>query len=857
MQLILLFLFTLCASYSHGEESFDFEKPLFQAQIEAFQSLQDAHFLLRPIAPEWQTKCQKRWPNEAPQIIEFVDPLSKWPFKRIEYYQEGSLCIQRESDLFAPTVGQLSDQTLMGVMDGVDICYYADGAPSSITTYSRGKKHGIEKFFYQSGSLSLTRQYVDGAIIGDEISFWEKKRGLREIQQIRSFQNGKPNGLFTQFSESGEMIIEGFYRDGLLHGKMVYIIPEMNQEGTIFWFFGLVSDFSGKPAHSLFDTETKQPLLEAHYSMGVPHGNWKEWHRNGSVKKNLQYVKGEKEGELLEYDEEGNTIRSGVYLKGAPIGVHTLIQNRNYQIQDTYSSNGFSRHTITYNGKPIASYSKQGASLLCGEYITLYPESGQIHKRLHFDHGLLDGEQKEYFSSGGLASLSHFYQGKWQGVQREWDQNNDPLTISEWDSTGLHGVYKEYFRLNPSQIALSAIFSNGVLDGPYEKWYGNGQKAEESFWHKGEKEGSTQKWDEDGSLIYRAYYSQGVPDGTWTEWYSQGRLKREWQFMQGLLEGHAIEWHENGQKAGNELYKHGKLTGEKKRWSDDGTLCFQGSYSEGKAVGKHLSIYPLSNQIFIEEQFDMDGLYNGIQRSYYPNGGLQAVALYEHGVLDGIKEKYSESGEKILSLSYSKGLLHGPFMHTLPNGMVESRLYEEGLPSGEWTLMRSETGKAKIYSQATYERGLISGSYKEFYGDGELSLSIPFKDGLRDGKAIIYNNNGTPSVSTEYVRGMQEGEMLIYYPSGLLSKRSQFHHNHLDGEEVSYHENGREKSRSCYRAGFLDGAVSEHSEEGTLLYEGVYVKGKRDGIFRKYNSDGTLKIEFIYDSDRIVKKNRK
>ncbi len=865
---------TLAASSEHKETH-----PTFSIKMESWEALQDAGIMLREPSPDWKPECIATWDDGSPKTIEFIDPVSDWPLKRLEYY-EGLNQVFRETDLFAPSVGVSNDEAMKGVTDGVEIYYYTHGAPCSITTYSRGKKHGMEKRFYDTGSLELSRTYVDGVIVGDEFLFWPENKGRGGIKQHQRFENGVVQGVAITYSRSGEKECEATYKDGLLHGKMVSVFHSESHAFVeeSFWYLGLLTDTQGKPAISHMDMKTGKRILEAHYLMGSPHGVHTEWHHDGSIKRRCSFVRGAKEGEELIYDRSGNVIGSGTYIQGSPVGRHIRKSSIHGALvsEQIYSPDGTSIHIKYSEENPDAIVEKYTCKngIISGTYLAFYPapsssQSGaQEFRRFHFTDGKLDGFQEEYYPSGQKAFSFQFKKGKREGKQIEWDSAGNTLVSAEFFNGYRTGKYQDWFFHKPSQQHLECTFKDGCFDDHMIAWHENGSKDEESYWKNGSEDGLLCCWDDNGTLLLECLYREGQLEGSFKEWYQDGCSKKTAYYSKGNLEGKVTEWHPNGEKSLEAQYLNNLLTGVREEWYDDRSLAARGSYKNGKPIGKHIRMYPndgdivaahwgaIGKPVFIEEFFDNDGLYDGVQKAYYPNGKTKTIASYNHGTLHGPKERYDINGRKVFSVTYKKGVLDGAYMQIFSDGMREERMYEKGLPHGVWKTFypQKEGEDLCIAAQASYVNGRIQGEYREFYPHGEISLTIPFQDGLRHGRAVIYTSEGHVSVSTDYVQGNQEGEMLVYYPSGLLYKKSMFHHSHRHGPEITYHENGKEKIRSNYDQGILDGSINEWSENGTLLYEGVYDKGLRNGVFRKYSEDGVVKVEMVYRNDQLIAK---
>jgi hypothetical protein len=73
-------------------------------------------------------------------------------------------------------------------------------------------------------------------------------------------------------------------------------------------------------------------------------------------------------------------------------------------------------------------------------------------------------------------------------------------------------------------VALIAVgaslvdwFSEGPPDGPYERYYENGQLREKVTYAAGERDGPYERYGEDGQLYEKGIYDMGVKCGEWIE----------------------------------------------------------------------------------------------------------------------------------------------------------------------------------------------------------------------------------------------------------------------------------------------------------------------------------------------------
>jgi len=149
------------------------------------------------------------------------------------------------------------------IINGIKQSFYGNGVLSNLKTYKNGKLHGIVKTWYENGFLKYEVKYVEGKREGYQNSY--DKYG--SIESETSFKNGKLNGISKNWrftSEAEKNIIQ------------------------------------------LFIT----------YKENKRHGICMEWHANGILAEESNYLEGEKHGAYKYFDKEGNIIREELYLNG-------------------------------------------------------------------------------------------------------------------------------------------------------------------------------------------------------------------------------------------------------------------------------------------------------------------------------------------------------------------------------------------------------------------------------------------------------------------------------------------------------------------------------------------------------------
>ena len=101
---------------------------------------------------------------------------------------------------------------------------------------------------------------------------------------------------------------------------------------------------------------------------------------------------------------------------------------------------------------------------------------------------------------------------------------------------------------------------NGKRDGPWVRYYINGQ------------------------LWVKKTYKDGKLDGPWSMYWTTGRVMDKGTYKDGNKEGLWVGYHENGQLFMEGTYKNGKKEGPWVTYHEDGQLLSKGTYKNGQLV---------------------------------------------------------------------------------------------------------------------------------------------------------------------------------------------------------------------------------------------------------------------------------
>ena len=150
---------------------------------------------------------------------------------------------------------------------------------------------------------------------------------------------------------------------------------------------------------------------------------------------------------------------------------------------------------------------------------------------------------------------------------------------------------------------------------------------------------------------------------------------------------------------------------------------------------------------------------------------------------------------------------------------------------------------------ATYymdDSNRIQGIFSVTDMDGHLVLEKNYVDGLLNGSEKNYYTNGQLEGEYHLKDGLYEGAYKTYSEEGHVLSEGNYKENMIDGELRTYYDNEQLKEVVTMQHNMTNGPFKEFDEEGLLVAEGSYVyDGEKDGL-----EDGLL---LLYENNQLVK----
>lgn len=229
--------------------------------------------------------------------------------------------------------------------------YHPNAQVKSVGSYNKGVKEGVHREYSLEGKVTAAKIYSKGKVIGE---------GIVDDQ-------GRRQGPWKEFYESGELKSEGNYKNGLREGEWVFYYRDGKEE------------------------------QRGSYYKGEPDGEWKWTYNNGQTWREETFVEGFEDGLAIEYNDTGKVVAKGNFISGEREGNWIL------DLGDTREE-----------GNYVAGQ-KQGM------WKSYYP-SGKLRTEGKYEQGMESGKHSSYYESGQIQETGIFKFGSKEG---DWYTYNE------------------------------------------------------------------------------------------------------------------------------------------------------------------------------------------------------------------------------------------------------------------------------------------------------------------------------------------------------------------------------------------------------------------------------------------------
>lgn len=436
-----------------------------------------------------------------------------------------------------------------------------------------------------------------------------------------------------------------------------------------------------------------------------------------------------------------------------------------------------------------------------GPFVSLFPDT-TIETSGEYKDGVLEGAWVRRHPNGAVAEQGSYAAGHKDGV---WKQGNaSGVALGEYTMTAGTGTEKVWYEEGPlyseqsfragvphgahkiygpdGAVTMSAMYKQGVLDGPHSFGTRQSMRFEETF-ADGVRRGKRSIWQFGLLVAEEEYDRRGKLDGPYVLRRSTKVLRVKGEFAGGRRIGEWQWWDRDNNKEREGTYVAGKKDGQWLEWWEN-RLVWSGVYKMGKPHGDFVSFDRNGNEL---GRFSIvNG--TGTMLTFHANKKPSSKTRLYSGSLDGLYQELTPRGKLVVEGHYRSDQKHGVWK--------------------EWTL-----DGVTLLNEQSWKRGKLDGPVKK-YVDGKLAMEATYVDGKVEGPYTELRA-GKPAVTGQFVDDQKDGTWTIYAADGAVLRTA------------------------TYKAGLLDGPYRELAD-GEVV-EGTMVAGRRSGTWTRTNRAGTVR----------------
>lgn len=435
------------------------------------------------------------------------------------YYENGVL----------KSVGKLS----MGLTDSTWKFFNEAGLQSLIINYSKGKKEGERILFSAEGKKMVIEHYENDVKSGWSASYHEDGYLLKRVY----FSDGKESGRAAEFDENGQIINLFDYKNGVLVRQM-----RVNRR-----------DKAGKKLGNWVETDSLyQVKLEVQYSSNMKNGFLKGYDSRGNLIRLEKYVDDVLQADALElkrviikknYHSNGSIKRQGSFLNDSPVGLHTYFDSLGVPVRSEIYEKGIlvARGRMDDQGRKQGEWEEyylEGEIKSRGSYQDdlkhgawlYFHKNGQVEQKGSYSNGLQEGKWQWFYEDSSILRIESFANGKEEGFSFELLPNGDTLSAGEYYRGQREGNW--FFR--DGDQTIFGQFDADEMNGTWIIKYSNGGKSFSGAFLAGKPEGKHQAWYDNGSLKWEGKYVNGIRQGNWSRYLIDGTPSLTIQYQDGI-----------------------------------------------------------------------------------------------------------------------------------------------------------------------------------------------------------------------------------------------------------------------------------------------------------------------------------
>ncbi len=417
---------------------------------------------------------------------------------------------------------------------------------------------------------------------------------------------------------------------------------------------------------------------------------WVFYFKNGNAHQKITYKKNKKNGYLFSFNNKEVLLEKTLYKDNLKTGLSEIYHEidsgkRSYKAEEKLFINNL-EHGKAYQydalGNIITLFEFNMGLLVSKEKINRYDKEGKkngIWKTYYenrslkwegiYAHGLLNGTVKHFNLKGGIRLIENYDQGE----------------LKEKEQIDFFELERQ---INEDGTITVGIFLDNKKQGTFRKYndkeelllceiYKNDIKLSSGIVDTSNfKQGKWIFYFPDGTTKAKGFYVDDMKINEWIYYYQSGKIQQRGFYEKGNPIGAWKWWYENEKIHRIESFNNGKEEGEIIEYDTIGNIITKGEFINGIKDGKW---YYFINDYSEEGDF-VDGEKNGIWITKYNNEILSFKGEYLNGIPINKHVYYYQNGKVKLIGKYNAGEKEGEWNKFNKEGeVVLSIKYKNGI----------------------------------------------------------------------------------------------------------------------------------------------------------------------------------
>ena len=399
------------------------------------------------------------------------------------------------------------------IKQGNAFTYYSSGKIKQLTPYVKGRPDGIAYEFAEDSTIIAIIKYQGGI--------------LANVERInRKDENGKKQGVWKEFYDSGILKEEKKYRDDAIDGYVKTFDKKGNLNNTEKFNNG--KQVKNAPELAKLDV-------------------YKEYYDDGTLKYEGGYINGMPVGTHYHYklkymcdslpvarDDTSDVMVKKQVCKNRPVPDSAIVYNEG--IKTDYGAVDSLRNRVgiwteyhntgEFRGKGLYANDKR-----IGDWVFYY-SNGKVEQKGKYDKkGRAQGEWKWFYENGALMREETYLNNLREGSMTEYTEDGKVLTKGEYVEDQQEGIwtyetpeYKEIgkyvddkpdslwkrYYMPKEKLRYEGRFLNGDEDGIHTWYYANGRKMVQGSYSGGMKQNDWKFYDEAGYNYLTIFYENDI-----------------------------------------------------------------------------------------------------------------------------------------------------------------------------------------------------------------------------------------------------------------------------------------------------------------------------------------------------------